>query len=163
MSGHAALSPGPAGRRAHLRHGLAWVGLCLALAAHVADEALANFTRLYSPAALALGRHVPYPQPPDFAPEVWLTVGVESVIILLMLAPFVFYGARWAAALSHPFAVVAFFYGLSHPAGSVYFSTAVPGLYTSPLLLAGAAYLLVAVHRVQEGRPGGIDQRTDLG
>jgi hypothetical protein len=149
MLDHAAISSGRAGRRVHLWHGLAWVGLCLCLATHIADEALAGRSKLYGPAALSLGRHVPWPQPPDFAPEVWLTVAVEAVVVLLMLAPFVFYGARWAAALSYPFAVVAFFYGLSHPAGSLYFSTAVPGLYTSPLLLAGAAFLLLSVHRVQ--------------
>ena len=158
MSDHAAISSGRAGRRAHLRHGLAWVGLCLALAAHVADEALAGSLNLYGPAALALNRHVPYPQPPDFAPEVWLTLAVETIIVLLMLAPFVFYGARWTAVLSYPFAVVAFFYGLSHPAGSLYFSTAVPGLYTSPLLLAGAAALLLSVHRVQGCERSGVDQ-----
>ena len=149
MSDHAAISSGRAERGVHVRHGLAWVGLCLCLATHLADEAFAGRSKLYGPAALALGRHVPWPQPPDFAPEVWLTVAVEAVVVLLMLAPFVFCGARWAAALSYPFAVVAFFYGLSHPAGSLYFSMAVPGLYTSALLLVGAAVLLVSVHRVQ--------------
>lgn len=149
MSDHAAISSGRAGRRFRLGHGLAWVGLCLCLAAHIADEAFAGRSKLYGPAALALGRHVPWPQPPDFAPEVWLTLAVEAVVLLLMLAPFFFCGARWAAALSYPFAVIAFFYGLSHPAGSLYFSMAVPGLYTSPLLLASAVFLLLSVHRVQ--------------
>lgn len=144
--------PTPARRtelRAAFRHGLAWVGLCLALAAHIADEALGVFFSLYDPATRSLGQHLPFLQLPAFTFEVWLTIAVEAVIVLLILSPFAFCGARWMATLSYPFAVVTCFNGLSHVAASAFLLRAVPGLYTSPLLLAGAGGLLLSVHRLE--------------
>jgi hypothetical protein len=82
--------------------------------------------------------------------RVWLTGLVEAIIVLLALSPFAFYGKRWMTTLSFPFALVMLFNGLLHIAGAIHFRRIVPGLFSSPLLLAGATYLLVSTHKAQK-------------
>lgn len=135
--------------RLRVRHGLAWVALCLALAVHVTDEALTGFLPFYNSNVLAVREHLPFLRLPTFTFEVWLTGLVEAIIVLLALSPFAFYGKRFMATLSFPFALVMLFNGLLHVAGAIYFGRLVPGLFSSPLLLAGATYLLVTTHGAQ--------------
>jgi hypothetical protein len=49
--------------------------------------------------------------------------------------------------ISYFVAIVMLFNGIQHLIASVYLQRAAPGVYSSPLLLAAAAYLLVSVRR----------------
>ena len=124
------------------RFGWAWVGLALALGLHVADEALTDFLSVYNPAVETIRQHVPWLPLPTFAFPIWLSGLILLVTILLLLSPFAFRGARWTVWLAYPLSVIMLLNGLGHIAGTVYLGRPMPGVYSSPLLLAAAAFLL---------------------
>ncbi len=131
------------------RLGWAWVALCLALAVHVADEALTGFLAVYNPLVQAIRQKVPFLPLPVFTFGVWLGGLIAAVIVLLLLSRFAFRGARWIALLAYPFGIFMLFNGLLHCAGSVYFGRLMPGVYSSPLLLAASVHLLRVARRVR--------------
>jgi len=49
--------------------------------------------------------------------------------------------------LAYVFGIIMFVNGLVHFAGSAYMGRPMPGVYSSPLLLAGSVYLLVTARR----------------
>ena len=75
--------------------GIAWVLVCLALAAHVTDEAFTGFLSVYNPTVLALRAKLGFWPMPTFEFREWLTGLIVAVLLLLALSPFVFRGARW--------------------------------------------------------------------
>ena len=131
--------------------GVAWVALCLALAVHVTDEALTDFLSVYNPAVLAIRHKLPFLPLPTFAFEVWLTGLIAVVILLLLLSPFAFRGAWWMTPLSYFFGAIMLGNGLLHIAGSFYLGRLMPGVYSAPLLLGAAAYLLICTYRREHG------------
>lgn len=124
--------------------GLAWVALCVCLALHVTDEALTDFLAVYNPNVLAIRRRLPFLPIPTFTFKVWLSLLILAVAVLLALSPFAFRGARWMVPLSYVFAIIMFLNGLAHVVSSVYLRRWMPGVYSSPLLLAVSAWLLAA-------------------
>lgn len=140
------------GREVARRLGWAWVALTLALAAHVADEALTNFLSIYNPAVEAIRARVPWIPLPTFTFPIWLTGLILLVLVLLMLSPYAFRGRRWMVWLAYPLGVIMLLNGLGHFAGTVYLGRPMPGVYSSPLLLAAAAYLLIQARKVQRFR-----------
>jgi len=124
--------------------GLAWVALCACLALHVADEALTDFLSVYNPNVLAIRRRLPFLPLPTFTFKVWLSLLILAVAVLLALSPFAFRGARWMVPLSYVFAIIMFLNGLAHVVSSIYLRRWMPGVYSSPLLLAVSAWLLAA-------------------
>ncbi len=132
---------------ARRRWGLAWVGLCLALAVHVVDEALSDFLSLWNPLVAAVRDRLPWAPLPSFQFGVWLGGLIAGVLILLALSRFAFDGARWLRPLAYFLAVVMLGNGLGHVAASVYLGRLAPGVVSSPLLLVAAGFLLVATRR----------------
>ena len=127
--------------------GWAWMSLCLALAAHVFDEAMTDFLSVYNPTVRAIRQKFQFFPMPVFTFEVWLTGLIAAIIILLLLAPFAFQQRGWIRLLSYPFAILMLLNGLGHIAGSYYLGRLAPGVYSAPLLLAGSIYLLWSVRR----------------
>ena len=125
--------------------GVAWLALCVALAIHVADEALTDFLAVYNPAVRAIRARFPFLPLPTFTFRVWLTGLVLAVVVLASLTPFAFWGAGWMQPIAYAFGIVMVGNGLLHLAGSVYLRKAMPGVYSAPLLVAAAVYLLVSV------------------
>ncbi|MGD0695150.1 MAG: HXXEE domain-containing protein [Terriglobia bacterium] len=124
--------------------GLAWVALCVCLAIHVADEALTDFLSVYNPNVLAIRKRVPFLPIPTFTLKSFLGLLISAVVVLLALSPFAFRGDRWMVPLSYVFGVVMFMNGLWHIISSIYMRRWMPGVYSSPLLLAVSAWLLAA-------------------
>ena len=131
------------------RVGVAWVGLCLALAVHVADEALNDFLSIYNPVAQSIRDAVPWAPLPVFEFNTWLAALVGAVIALLALSPFAFRGARPLRAVAYAFSILMVFNALAHSVGSLVLGRPMPGVYSSPLLLAAAVFLL---HSLLESR-----------
>jgi hypothetical protein len=123
--------------------GFAWVALCVCLAIHVTDEALTDFLSVYNPNVLAIRRRLPFLPLPTFTFRVWLGLLIFAVVALLALSPFAFRGARWMIPLSYVFGVIMFLNGLAHVISSIYMRRWMPGVYSSPLLLAISAHLLI--------------------
>jgi|SRR5882672_566861 len=141
--------------------GLAWIYLCLALAAHVLDEATTGFLAVYNPTVEALRKQLGYWPMPTFEFRGWLTALIVAVVVLLALSPFVFSGARWIRPLFYIFAALMFLNGLGHTTftilgrtvGTVHFPRPAPGFYSSPLLFAASIYGLIQL-RKSRGAPG---------
>ncbi len=134
-------------RQLAARDGVAWVALCVALAVHAADEALTDFLSVYNPAVQSIRRQLPFLPLPTFTFDVWLTGLILAVILLLGLSVFAFKGARFMVPLSRIFGLFMLANGLLHIVGSIYMGRAMPGVYSSPLLLICATYLLITVRR----------------
>jgi hypothetical protein len=129
------------------RHGQAWVALTLALAVHVADEALTDFLSFYNPMVQSIRARISWFPMPTFTFDVWLTGLITAVIVLLLLSVFVFRGTRAMVYASYPYGLLMLLNGLGHSVGSLYFGRLLPGVYSSPLLLVASVWLLVCTAR----------------
>jgi hypothetical protein len=130
--------------------GFAWVTLCAALALHVADEASSDFLALWNPLVESIRDRLPWLPLPTFSFGAWLTGLVVVIATLTALSRFVFRGARWVRPLATVLGVLMVGNGLGHLAASVWLSRPAPGVWSSPLLIVAAGYLL----SVTRQRPG---------
>lgn len=139
--------------RLRRRHWLAWMAMCGALAVHVADEALTGWLDWYNPTVSAIYEQYPFPLLPIILPtftfEIFLSLLIFAVVSLTAASWFVKKG-RWAMRpISHVFAAVMFSNAIFHIGHSIYMGKLMPGVYTSPLLLA-ASVLLIAYTRAYQ-------------
>lgn len=153
-------APGPAraaaGRRGrshpHTRWHSAWLLLTVALAAHVLDEALTDFLSVYNPAVESLRETWPWLPLPTFTFEAWIAGLVIGVLGLAALAPLARNGSSWMRGLSRVYGGVMTLNALGHLGGSLVLGRWLPGVVSSPFLLAAALFLLVSVPRPPGGR-----------
>ena len=128
------------------------MALCVALAIHVADEALTGFLDWYNPTVLAQREEHPQLLLPTFRFDVWIALLIFAVVALTASSYFVWKG-RWAMRpISHVFAVFMLTNGLLHIAQSVYMREYMPGVYTSPLIIAASIVLIVYTRAYQRAR-----------
>jgi hypothetical protein len=132
------------------RFGAAWLGLCLAFAAHVVDEAATGFLAVYNPTVEAIRARLPWLPVPTFTFRVWLRLLIVVLTVLLGLTVFAFRGVAWLRPLAYAFAVVMLVNGTLHTVGTLYMWQAMPGVYSSPLLFAGSIWLLVATRHARK-------------
>ena len=125
--------------------GSAWLALCVALGIHVVDEALTDFLSAYNPAARAIRARFPFLPLPTFTFRVWLTGLVVAVVVLASLTPFAFRGVAWMRPIAYAFGIVMAGNGLLHLGGSIYMRKAMPGVYSAPIIVAVAVYLLASL------------------
>ena len=138
-----------AGRRADF--GFAWLLLCLAFCAHVADEALTHFLNIYNPTVLAMRERFAWFPMPTFGFREWLIGLIFANLVLLALTPFAYRNTRPLRPLAYFFAAVMLLNGLGHTwftllghtVLSVRFPRPAPGFYSSPILLATSIYLFL--------------------
>ena len=131
--------------------GKAWVFLCLAFCAHLADEALTGFLPIYNATVLAMRSQYKWFPMPTFEFREWLAGLITANIVLLLLTPFAFRNAWWLRPLAYFYAIVHLLNGTGHALGTIFgqtvstvhFARPAPGFYSSPLLFAGSIYLLV--------------------
>jgi hypothetical protein len=135
-----------------VRHAVAWVALCLALAVHVADEALTDFLSVYNPAVISIRERLPWAPLPTFTFEVWLGGLIVAVIVLSSLTVLVLRGARLMTPLSYAFGALMLGNGLLHITGSLQLGRPMPGVYSAPLLLGASVYLLFTVNRFRRSK-----------
>jgi hypothetical protein len=135
-------------------HGRAWLTLSCALAVHVIDEAANDFLSVYNPAVWAIRNRYPWLPLPVFDFGVWITGLAAAVGLLLILSPWVFRGVRWLVWASFPLAILMSLNAVGHLGSSAYTGRWMPGVYSSPLLLAASLWLLAAAWRShrQSGR-----------
>ena len=114
------------------------------------DEAVTDFLGVYNPVFQAIRERQPLLMLPTFSFNIWLSLLIFAVIALAGVSVFVWKG-RWAMRpISYVFAAVMLTNGLLHIAHSIYMWKLMPGVYTSPLLLA-ASIVLVAATRAHKG------------
>jgi hypothetical protein len=131
--------------------GLAWVLLCLAFCAHVADEASTGFLDVYNPTVIAMRARLSWFPMPTFEYREWLIGLIVVNLVLLALTPFAYRNARGLHPLAYFFAGVMLLNGLGHTlftvlgrtVASVQFPRPAPGFYSSPFLLITSIYLFL--------------------
>jgi hypothetical protein len=117
----------------------------MALAAHVADEALTGFLSVYNPIVAAARERWAWFPMPTFTFGVWLTGLIFLVVVLFALVPSASNGVLATRVLAFPFAiVVGLLNGFGHLGASAYFGRWMPGTITAPFLILGGTWLLVA-------------------
>jgi len=124
-----------------LRFGFAWVLLSLALTLHVIDEALTDFLSVYNPVVQAIRKRLPFLALPIFTFRVWLAGLCLGILVAFALSFLAFRGSRLALVVAYPVAVLMFANGIGHFVASLYRRRIMPGVYSSPFLLAASAYL----------------------
>jgi hypothetical protein len=130
---------------------MAWLLLCLAFCAHVADEALTGFLGIYNPTVLAMRAQYSWFPMPTFEFRQWLTGLMVVNGLFLLLTPFAFRNAWWLRPLAYFYAGVHLLNATGHTVAtifgqtvsSIHFARPAPGFYSSPLLFAASIYLLV--------------------
>jgi hypothetical protein len=137
------------------RHGLAWVGLSLALALHVTDEALNDFLSFYNPMVRRVREEVPLLPLPTFEFEWWLAGLILGVALSLAASTFVFRGRRWTILASYIYGVAMSLNAFGHLGASLANHRMMPGVYSSPVLLAASVWLIVCARRRRGGTPFG--------
>ncbi len=142
--------------------GLAWILLCLAFCAHVADEALTGFLNVYNPTVIAMRDRLGWFPMPTFEYRQWLVGLIVANLILLALTPFAYRNARGLRPLAYFFAGVMLLNGMGHTVftvlgrtvASVQFPRPAPGFYSSPFLLIASIYLFVRLRVSRKGTAG---------
>src|SRR5947207_3378728 len=94
--------------------GRAWVFLCLAFCAHVADEALTGFLPIYNATVLAMRSQYKWFPMPTFGFREWLAGLIVAYLVFLLLTPFAFRNACWLRPLAYFYAGVHFLNGMGH-------------------------------------------------
>jgi hypothetical protein len=131
--------------------GMAWLLLCLAFCAHVADEALTGFLPIYNATVLVMRSRYNWFPMPNFGFREWLTGLIIVNVVLLLLTPFAFRSAVWLRPLAYFYAFVHLLNGMGHTLATIFgqtvstihFRRPAPGFYSSPFLFAGSIYLLI--------------------
>jgi hypothetical protein len=141
--------------------GAAWICLCVAVAAHITDEAVTGFLSVYNPTVIELRSRLGWWPMPTFAFRDWLGGLILLVAVLLLLSPFMFHGARWMRPIAYILSVIMIGNALGHTAGTIFgrtvasirFPRPMPGFYSSPLLLLASIFLLVELRKTRKRRP----------
>ena len=128
-------------------YGVAWLALCAAFAIHVADEALTDFLSVYNPTARAIRARFPFLLIPTFTFRVWLAGLVVAVLVLASLTPLAFRGVPALRPVAYVYGIVMAGNGVMHVGGSIYKRKKMPGLYSAPIILAAAGYLLASLRQ----------------
>jgi len=135
--------------------GTPWLLLCLAFALHVWDEAAHDFLSYYNSTVLALYGHFSWFPRMDLHFRSWLAALLVVNLVLLALTPWAYRNAGWLRPLAYAFAGIQLLNGTGHilaaiwgrTVPSVHFEGLAPGVYTAPLLIVLAAYLILAVRK----------------
>lgn len=134
------------------RHGLAWVGLSLALALHVTDEALNGFLSYYNPAVRRIREDFPLLPLPTFEFEWWLTGLILAVMISLAGATLAFRGRPWTIPASYLYGGLMCLNALGHLGASIFNQRLMPGVLSSPVLLVAALMMIVRAFELKRSR-----------
>ena len=125
----------------------AWVALCFAFALHVVDEAANDFLSWYNPNALALRARVPWLPVPVFSFPAWITGLAIAVFGLMALTLLVRRGHGWLVPVAFVYGIIHVANALGHITVSIAGRWFAPGVYSAPLLLAAAGWLLYETGR----------------
>ena len=135
------------------RVALAWTALTGAFALHVWDEAAHDFLAMYNPVAASLrARLAPVPFPPVFTFRVWLIGLLVAVTLLLALVPAVQRGRRWVVPAAYVYAAIHIVNGVGHILISIATRRLAPGVWSAPVLLATASWLVWEARSVSRSR-----------
>jgi hypothetical protein len=85
---------------------------------------------------------------PTFSFRVWIVGLAAAVALMFSLSPVAFRGARWIVVVAVPLAVMMVGNGLGHIGSSLYMKRFMPGVYSSPFLIAASLFVLIYALRL---------------
>ena len=129
----------------------------MAFALHVVDEAANDFLAWYNPNALALRARLPWLPVPVFTFPVWITSLAIAVFTLTALTPLVRRGRRGLVPLAFVYGIIHVANALGHITVSIAGRWFAPGVYSAPVLLGAALWLLYETRRVRARPSRAID------
>lgn len=122
---------------------LAWVLFVSALALHVFDEAMTDFLPFYNQTVLSLKERFGFFPAPTFTFQNWLT-GLITLIVIGYLATIkVAQGGRVIRVVTVALGFLMIANALGHLLGSLYYGRMLPGLLSSPILLAASVWVII--------------------
>ena len=121
---------------------LAWVLMVFSVALHVIDEALSGFLPFYNDTVLDLREKLGFFPAPTFSFEMWIGGLITAVILAFCITPLVISGGKIMRFLTMVLGILMVINALIHITGSVYSGEILPGMWSSPFLLAAAAYVV---------------------
>ena len=122
---------------------LAWIIFVSALALHVLDEAMTDFLPFYNQMVASLQEKYGYFPAPTFTFQSWLA-GLITVILIGYLATIkVAQGGKIIRVISIVLGILMVANALGHLVGSLYFERMLPGLRSSPILLAASIWVII--------------------
>jgi hypothetical protein len=133
----------PPTRKSTRNFGYAWIILAFTIGLHVLDEALHDFLSVYNPTVLRIKNIFPWLPIPVFTFESWLISLGLGISVLLLLSPWAFRGTPWLLQVSLPLAALMFLNGTAHLLSSIFLQHWMPGVLSSPLLMAAAVWLFL--------------------
>lgn len=98
---------------------------------------------------------------PNFTFEVWISGLVAFVLLLLTLAPLAFCSNKGLRLVAFVLAILMFFNGMGHIAGSIYRQQWMPVAFSAPLLLAMSVWLWLSLNRLRNGN--GVGRHSEGG
>lgn len=123
--------------------GIAWILFAVTFAAHFTDEAMHGFLPEYNSRVRMIRKKIPLLPIPTFSFAGWLALLIAGLVLLLGLSPLAFHDNLWLHLVARPIAIIAGIFNAGlHLVGSLWCRRPMPGLYSSPLLLTSAIYLL---------------------
>jgi hypothetical protein len=128
------------------------VGLSLALALHVTDEALNGFLSYYNPAVRRIREEIPLLPLPTFEFEWWLAGLILAVMVSLAASTFAFRGRPWTIPASYIYGGLMCLNALGHLGASIFNQRLMPGVLSSPVLLVAALVMIVRAFEFRRSR-----------
>ena len=123
------------------------MALTAALALHVVDEAAGDFLSFYNPMVLRAREAFPLFPAPTLTFPVWIGGLVAAIALLVLLTPAAARPSRGMRRVAVFFAGFMVLNGAGHIFGSMALGFVIPGLYSSPVLLAASINLLASTRR----------------
>lgn len=125
------------------RNVIAWFLMVSAVGLHVLDETLTDFLPFYNQLITKLDEHLGFFPMPHFSFRVWIGGLILAIILGYSLIPTVNRGGKFIRVFSTILGVIMIGNASGHLLGSLYFGRILPGMWSSPLLLLTAFYVVI--------------------
>jgi hypothetical protein len=126
----------------HRLNTCAWLSLVTALALHVVDEAVNDFLPFYNQTITTIRETAGF-GPPSFTFPAWLGGLIVGIAIGCLLTPWIARGGKAPRLLAGIFSLLMILNGLLYITASIVRTDPVPGVLSSPVLTAAAAWMLL--------------------
>lgn len=120
-----------------------WLALVSAVALHVFDEAMTGFLPFYNQLVIDMRERLNFFPAPTFTFKAWLGGLIAAILIGYLLTPLVARSGRVIRVVTIVLGILMLGNALGHVLGSVYSGRILPGMWSSPVLLLAAAFVIL--------------------
>ncbi len=125
------------------RNAVAWLLLVTSIGLHVLDEAIGGFLPFWNQFVLNMRDRLGFFPAPTFSFVVWLGGLVGAIIIGYCMTLFVARGGKVIQTITLVFGILMVVNAFGHVLGSFYFGEVIAGIWSSPLLLLAAIFVVI--------------------